>query len=231
MFSFVGDTVLDPFLGSGTTSLAALNLSRNSIGYEINGEYRDRIKRRLQKNVSVFDKEAQIEIAEQESVNIDFREEVTKLPYVFEDPVTFERKVDPKLLRFGSRIDADKAPQGLYYTVKKVISPCELLLDTGARIHLIGIKANGMNGTRAIRFLEDLTKGQKVFLRFDEVKHDKKDNLLCYLYLKNKTFVNARVIKTGLVDVDTTYSYKHQSKFLEYRKENKWREYGLAKDA
>jgi len=36
MFSFVEDVVLDPFLGSGTTSLAAKRLSRNSIGYEIN---------------------------------------------------------------------------------------------------------------------------------------------------------------------------------------------------
>ncbi len=39
MFSFKGETVLDPFLGSGTTSLAAKNLQRNSIGYEINEEY------------------------------------------------------------------------------------------------------------------------------------------------------------------------------------------------
>jgi len=39
MFSFSGDTVLDPFLGSGTTSLAARNLERNSIGYEVNSDF------------------------------------------------------------------------------------------------------------------------------------------------------------------------------------------------
>ncbi len=35
MFSFSGETVLDPFLGSGTTALAARNLGRSSVGYEI----------------------------------------------------------------------------------------------------------------------------------------------------------------------------------------------------
>jgi len=37
-FSYVGETVLDPFLGSGTTLLAAADLKRNGIGYEINPE-------------------------------------------------------------------------------------------------------------------------------------------------------------------------------------------------
>ncbi len=36
MFTFQGDTVLDPFLGSGTTAKAALDLARNAVGYEIN---------------------------------------------------------------------------------------------------------------------------------------------------------------------------------------------------
>ena len=36
LFSFVGDTVLDPFLGSGTTMKMARQMDRNSIGYEIN---------------------------------------------------------------------------------------------------------------------------------------------------------------------------------------------------
>jgi len=39
MFSFVGDTVLDPFCGSGTTMVAALRSGRNSIGVEIDPEY------------------------------------------------------------------------------------------------------------------------------------------------------------------------------------------------
>lgn len=39
MFSFVGDTVLDPFCGSGTTMIAALRTGRNSVGVEIEPEY------------------------------------------------------------------------------------------------------------------------------------------------------------------------------------------------
>jgi len=39
MFSFVGDTVLDPFLGTGTTNLAAMRSGRNSIGFEIDPHY------------------------------------------------------------------------------------------------------------------------------------------------------------------------------------------------
>ncbi|MCK4547600.1 MAG: site-specific DNA-methyltransferase [Candidatus Eisenbacteria sp.] len=39
MFSFAGDTVLDPFMGTGTTNLATARWGRHSIGYEIDPEY------------------------------------------------------------------------------------------------------------------------------------------------------------------------------------------------
>jgi modification methylase len=49
MFSFAGDTVLDPFLGTGTTSVAAAKWGRNSIGVEVDPAYftmaKDRIER------------------------------------------------------------------------------------------------------------------------------------------------------------------------------------------
>jgi DNA modification methylase len=47
MFSFVGDTVLDPFLGTGTTTIAAMQYGRNSIGYEVDATYAKAAKRRI----------------------------------------------------------------------------------------------------------------------------------------------------------------------------------------
>lgn len=47
MFSFAGDTVLDPFMGTGTTNLAAANWGRNSIGIELDQHYCAMAERRL----------------------------------------------------------------------------------------------------------------------------------------------------------------------------------------
>lgn len=54
MFSFVGDTVLDPFSGSGTTMLAAINTNRNSIGVETEEYYCRSTIRRLDDNRNLF---------------------------------------------------------------------------------------------------------------------------------------------------------------------------------
>ena len=52
MFSFVGDTVLDPFMGTGTTALAAAKWGRNSVNVEIDGHYLADAERRLRKELS-----------------------------------------------------------------------------------------------------------------------------------------------------------------------------------
>lgn len=39
MYSYVGDVVLDPFMGSGTTAVAALNSNRRFVGYDTNSDY------------------------------------------------------------------------------------------------------------------------------------------------------------------------------------------------
>ena len=217
MFSFFGDTVLDPFLGSGTTSLAAKNLERNSIGYEINEEFLAVIKEKLGSKQSTIFQDAAFEIIKQEEAKIDFEEEIKKLPYIFKDPIRFDKKLDPRKLRFGSKIDCSHYDRETYYMIKEITTPEMLILNNGLKIRLLGVKAKlGKNG-EAIRFLSEKTRGQKVFMKFDSIKYDEGKNLLCYLYLWNKTFLNAHLIKNGLVDVDTTLDYKYKTKFLDLR--------------
>jgi len=47
MFSFVGDTVLDPFMGTGTTNVAAARWGRNSVGVEVDPAYFEMAAKRL----------------------------------------------------------------------------------------------------------------------------------------------------------------------------------------
>jgi modification methylase len=58
MFSFVGDTVLDPFMGTGTTLLAAARCGRNSLGVEIEAPYIKMARARLESEVdTLFDRD------------------------------------------------------------------------------------------------------------------------------------------------------------------------------
>lgn len=53
LFSFAGDTVLDPFLGTGSTSLAAVRTGRNSIGMEVEASYLDAAGRRISQEATI----------------------------------------------------------------------------------------------------------------------------------------------------------------------------------
>ncbi len=214
MFSFVEDTVLDPFVGSGTTSLIAKNLGRNSIGYEINSKFIEIIKQKLDIVVGKMLDNSSVDFIRQEKLNIDFKEQILKLPYIFKDTIKLDKKIDPKKLQFGSKIDESKKQKNKFFIVKKIIDPETLKLNNNIVIRLLGVKNNPKKITEAVNFLKNKTNKQRVFLRFDNQKYDENNNLLCYLYLQNKTFINAHLIKNQLVDVDSNYNYKYKTKFL-----------------
>ena len=212
MFSFVGETVFDPFVGSGTTSLAAKNLGRNSIGYEINKEFAPIIKEKLCSNQLVLGDESRVVFCEDKTGSISSFEQ---LPYIFHDPHKMDKKIDVKKLQFGSKIDNKQSKREDLFSVKRVISPEKIELSNGLIVCLLGVKTNPMYQSEAISFLQEKFQKRKVFLKFDSVKYDINNNLICYVYLDNKTFVNNHLIRTGYVDVDTTFDYTCQKKFLD----------------
>ena len=210
MFSFAGETVFDPFMGSGTTALAARNLQRNSIGYEINPDFVDYYKQKVD-NVRLFNNSTCLYKVDSSIINKE--EKLNTLPYVFNDPHKMESKIDVKKLQFGSKIDKDSKEREEYYSVKSVLSPNTVILSNGLTIRLIGIKEKPSVNGNATRFLIEKTKGRKVFLKYDLVKYDSENTLLCYLYLENKTFINAHMLKNGLADVDYSIDFKYKAKF------------------
>lgn len=213
MFSFTGETVLDPFLGSGTTALAARKLNRNSAGYEVNKEFIPIIKGKLNVNQKDLDNTT-YKFIESKEKDIDFSKKIESLPYQFKDPHTLDKKIDIKKLQFGSKIDKDDITgREELFTVKEIISPEKLKLSNGLIVKLIGIKEDTASNGNATSFLIEKTKGKKVFLKYDSIKYDDENNLLCYLYLENKTFINAHLIKSGLVLVDNASDFKYKNKF------------------
>lgn len=102
MFSFVGDTVVDPMAGTGTTAVAAIETGRNSISYEIDPSYIEMMRDRLQRlnvvgqvafgeSVAAFDESVEPEI---ESV----REAILALAHAVDDEMELQRAVR-KVLR------------------------------------------------------------------------------------------------------------------------------------
>ena len=208
MFSFVGETILDPFAGSGTTSLAAMKLGRNSIGYEINNEFLPLIKEKL---ATVDVHNCVVQFMQDDVANYS----LSSLPYLFNDPHKMDKKIDVKKLQFGSKLDGTEAKLEELFSVKEIISPNTMSLNNGLVIKLLGILPKAGEELKAIEFLQEKVKKRKVFLKYDAVKYDTSNTLLCYLYLDNKTFINRHLVKTGFVSVDTSIDYKYKKKFME----------------
>ncbi len=198
MFTFVGDTVLDPFLGSGTTIKAALNLNRKSIGYEINEDFLPVIKEKIGMKNSSLTLNHQIEIIKQEK------------------PITIEETdYHPNIQDAKPVISPDKFKfknERLYKAVK-VLNENTVELDTGLKIKLLGVNNIPQEIDKAKNYLEEYVKGKQVFLKFDPSFKPKEDTVPAYLFLKNRIFINKEMIKRGLAKV-SDYNFKYKDNFV-----------------
>jgi site-specific DNA-methyltransferase (adenine-specific) len=204
MFSFEGETVLDPFAGCGTTALAALNRNRDSVGYEIQSDYEEAIGERLGERAREMTFRRQEPLMTAAEVNA----RRATLPYLFRDPVQLSAKVDPKLRSAGSKIDGTERPTDTARVVS-VPGPTRVLLDDGREIRLLGVSAMGEKAEEAQKFLERMAKGKRVRIT-DEVDGSG------YIYLTNRTFLNGQLVRKGLARADRTADHRHAARFLRY---------------
>lgn len=207
MFSFIGDTILDPFLGSGTTVKVALELQRNAIGYEINKSFLNIIMEKLGIKECLFNFHKNIEIIEREADEV----EASKIDYT---PGIKDAKPVAEHLNLSFKDDK-------LYKVIEIISEDTIKIDTGLKIKLLGIRVNKKE--EALKYLRDKILGKSVYIRFQNEERGFEDTIPAYVYLKNRIFVNAYLIRSGLASPDPKVNHAYREKF---RKLWERKEYG-----
>ncbi|MFH0911378.1 MAG: site-specific DNA-methyltransferase [Planctomycetota bacterium] len=197
MFSFEGDTVLDPFLGSGTTIKAALNLNRNAVGYELNLDFLSTIREKLGLNNALPGLGYNVRFVEHHEYNKPPKE-------VNYEPAIQDAKprMEPDKLNFkGERL----------YQVVEISDTAMLVLHTGLDVKLLGVKVRNLDST--LQYLRKYVLGKEISLRFENGETADQPDISAYVYLKNKIFVNAYLIKSGLAEPDQTTSHRLKTKF------------------
>ena len=217
MFSFVDELVLDPFAGSGTTIRAAMDLGRRGVGYEINAEFAPAIKKRLGVNENSLFGNQEVEF--QTSAASTSQSSAAPISSVAENGL--QRQVNPKDYRFGSIIDADDAtkPKQKGQRVRQILAPDRVRLDDGSEVQLLGIAPIAEKAAEALTYLTTAVLGKPVFLKFDQQIHCSDGVLQAYIYLANKTFINAKLIKYGFCAADLNAEHHYAQRFRNYQTE------------
>ena len=199
MFTFQGDTVLDPFLGSGTTVKAALESGRNALGYEINENALEILEEKLgiKDKLPLFSPEVQI-IRRSGSLG-----ELPEIDYV---PAIREAEPSPR---------PQEPHKDHLVKVVQIISGNKLKLNDGKVIEFLGITIDKEEET--INYLNDRLLGKSIIIK---TAAQSSGNIIpAYIYLKNKIFINTYLIKSGLGYPDLAVHHKFKEKFLRIWKE------------
>jgi modification methylase len=196
MFTFVGDTVLDPFLGSGTTVKAALEAARNAVGFEINPDFLEAMPQKIGgRDCLPFYRQIQI---------IKPHKRIEELPEIDYTPAI--RDAEPRPDGHRPQLSPDRL-----HKVTQVIDEQTITIDNGARVTFLGVRIDKQAET--LDYLRTRVLGKIVFVKDDQAVGA--DGRAGYVYLKNRLFINAHLIKSGLGSPDLTVDHKLQKKFIQ----------------
>jgi DNA modification methylase len=211
MFTFIGETVLDPFLGSGTTVKVALQLARNAIGYEIQPAFVPIIKQKL----GISEGQQKLALGEGAPISHEVTIIHRQQPLSPVDPPQGYRPAiqdakplsDPKLVEHQIKSVLAQA-----HKVTEVLNATTLLTDKGLVVRLLGLVIPPERRQLAEDYLRRFVLGKRVLLRYERPQAD--GAVAAYLYLTNGLFVNRKMIEMGIADADPTVPHPLREKFL-----------------
>ena len=93
-------------------------------------------------------------------------------------------------------------------------------LNIGLLVKFLGVKV--IKKEEALKYLKEYLLGKEIFLRFDNGSVLDDETVEAYVYLKNRIFVNAYMIKSGMAVADRSKNYKYKTKFTKLEKEVRW---------
>jgi len=197
MYSFIGDTVLDPFVGSGTTVKVALELKRNAIGYEINEDFLEIIKEKIGIKKFLFNIYNIEIIKRNEKIKFD---DIDYVPSIQDA----KPQIDPKKLNFK---------KDTLYKVVDIIDENTIKINNGLLIKFLGVKI--IDKDKTIKYLKEYLLKKEIRIKLENNSILNENTVFAYVYLKNKIFINAYLIKVKLALADREKEYKLKRKFLE----------------
>lgn len=204
MFTFREDTVLDPFLGSGTTVKVALSLGRCAIGYEINPSFLEIIleKLGLEDSLPGFHDHIQILYQEKPSTNkIDQGSDKSGDIYIPGIQDAFP-------VRKTKRSRLDELYSGKVIQIRDNAS---LRLETGEQVQFLGVTIQKRQET--LSYLRQYLLGKTVYLDIPQDSLPKGNFVEAYVYLKNRIFINTFLIRAGLARPDSRRKHRLAEKF------------------
>lgn len=212
MFTFSGETVLDPFLGSGTTAVAALLLGRKAIGYEIQKDFLPMIREKF----GLYFHRDFVKIIERDGNYLGDK-------VVISDNIEYAPRIKNAVPDL-KKLELVKKKRSTYKVVD-IIDESTIMIDNGKFIRFLGVIIKEKQ--RTLEYLRSMILGKEIYIKIDDVSGTEEkchiswqweDNMNeiveAYVYLKNKIFINLFLIKSGLALADRDKNHKYKDKFV-----------------
>ncbi|MBW1711973.1 MAG: site-specific DNA-methyltransferase [Deltaproteobacteria bacterium] len=198
MFSFVGETVLDPFLGSGTSLKAALELGRQGVGYEINRDYQALIEDKVNSLPGLPD-QGRLVIVRPAGKRAAKRPRPSRYQPAIQD---FKPSAGPAAKNDNQKLER----------VVRIAGPDRIALADGSLISFLGVRID--KEAETLNYLSRFLLGKEIFFKTEDDLDRGQKARPAYVYLKNRIFINAYLIKSGLASVDRSADFKLKKRFL-----------------